>query len=69
MTVDQAFKEFLESDEYREVAKQNTAIGGKYRLYLSRYNRGLLKIGAIAEILMANGYEIRANKVIKKGKR
>ncbi|MBN8860419.1 MAG: hypothetical protein J0H29_18660 [Sphingobacteriales bacterium] len=66
MTLEQAFKEFLTSEEYKGVAKQNTALGGKYRVYLTRYNRGELKSGAIVEILLANGYEVTANKVVKK---
>lgn len=66
MTLEQAFKEFLTSEEYKEVAKQNTALGGKYRVYFTRYNRGELKSGAIVEILLANGYEVKANKVVKK---
>ncbi len=66
MTLEQAFKEFLTSEEYKEVAKQNTALGGKYRVYLTRYNRGELKSGAMVEILLANGYEVKANKVVKK---
>ena len=66
MTLEQAFKEFLTSEEYIEVAKQNTALGGKYRVYLTRYNRSELKSGAIVEILLANGYEVTANKAMKK---
>jgi len=66
MTLDQAFKEFLASEEFKEIAKQNTSIGGKYRVYNLRYNRGELKSGAIVEILLANGYEVTANKVAKK---
>jgi hypothetical protein len=66
MTLDQAFKEFLASEEFKEIAKQNTPIGSKYRVYNLRYNRGELKSGAIVEILLANGYEVTANKAMKK---
>jgi hypothetical protein len=68
MTLEQAFKEFLVSEEYKEIAKQKTPIGSKYRVYNLRYKRGELKSGAIVEILLANGYEITANKVVKKKK-
>ncbi|WP_325402804.1 hypothetical protein [Agriterribacter sp.] len=40
-----------------------------YRIYLNRFRKGELKAGAIVELLMANGYEIKANKVVKKGKK
>lgn len=66
MTLDQAFVELINSTEFKDVSKVKDAIGGKYRSYVSRYNRGLLKSGAIVEILLANGYEVTANKVVKK---
>lgn len=65
MTLDQAFSQFSESDSFKEIAKQKTAIGSKYRVYLRRFRRGELKAGAITEILLANGYEVKANKVRK----
>lgn len=68
MTLEQAFEQFVSSEEYKEIAKQNTADGGKYRVYLSRYNRGELKAGAIVEILIANGYTVSADKTVKKKK-
>ncbi|MGN6267483.1 MAG: hypothetical protein ACTHM5_17530 [Ginsengibacter sp.] len=65
MTLEEAFKDFIQSDNYREVAKAGSSLGSKYRMYLSRFNAGKLKSGAIVELLIANGYEVKANKVKK----
>lgn len=66
MTLTQAFEHFVNSDQYKTIAKENNSLGGKYRLYLSRFRKGELKAGAITEILLANGYEVKANKASKK---
>lgn len=62
MTLQQAFSELIETTDYKDVAKQKDSIGGKYRIYLSRYKKGLLKSGAIVEILLVHGYEVKADK-------
>jgi len=69
MTLTEAFKEFLESTAFKEVAKQKNTLGNKYRVYLMRFRNGELKAGAITELLLANGYEVKANKATKKKKR
>jgi hypothetical protein len=66
MTLDEAFIDFTQSDTYREIAKQNNSLGGKFRGYLSRFNTDKLKSGAIVEILMANGYTVTADKLVTK---
>jgi hypothetical protein len=66
MTLNEAFIQFTESSFFKEIAKEKNSQGGKYRIYLTRFRSGHLKAGAIVEILIANGYEIKANKVIKK---
>jgi len=66
MTLQEAFIQFTESENYKEVAKLNNAKGAKYRIYLSRFQADKLRSGAIVELLIANGYEIRANKARKK---
>jgi len=68
MTLDKAFYQFSESDSFKEIAKQKTPTGSKFRVYLRRFRRGELKSGAITEILLANGYEVKANKVVTKKK-
>lgn len=66
MTLEEAFREFSESTGFKTIAKEKDSLGGKYRSYLSRFKKGELKAGAITEILLANGYEVKANKVRKK---
>lgn len=66
MNLTQAFEHFINSEDYKKVAKENTSLGGKYRIYLTRFKKGELKAGAIVELLLANGYEVKANKVRKK---
>lgn len=66
MTLNEAFIQFTESDEFKNIAKANDGVGNKYRMYLSRFRAGKLKAGAITELLLANGYEINANKAKKK---
>ena len=66
MTVHEAFKEFSESQEFKELCKGTDSIAGKYRMYLSRFRKDNLKLGAMAEILQANGWEIKANRATKK---
>ena len=66
MTLNEAFEQFAASPKFKETAKLKDAQGGKLRLYLHRYNAGTLKSGAMVDLLLSNGYEIRANKVTKK---
>ncbi len=68
MTLDQAFQELTASEDFKNIVKQPTPLGSKYRVYTMRYNRGELKAGAIVEILLANGYEVTANKAVRKKK-
>ncbi len=66
MTIQEAFVELANSDDYKKKARQKDSIGGKLRYYLSRFKAGKLKTGAIVDLLMANNYEISADKVEKK---
>jgi hypothetical protein len=66
MTLPEAFQEFSEFEAFKKIAIKRDSIGGKYRSYLSRFKKGELKAGAITEILLANGYEVNANKARKK---
>ncbi len=68
MTLTEAFQDLITSATFKEVSKRKDSQGGKYRKYLSRFNRGELKSGAIVEILLANGYTVTAGKVEKKMK-
>ena len=64
MTIEEAFKQLIKSSEFTEAAKDIR--NGKLRVYLGRFNAGKLKSGAMVELLISNGYEIKANKVTKK---
>ncbi|HUZ58686.1 MAG TPA: hypothetical protein VMU83_07885 [Hanamia sp.] len=66
MTLNEAFIQFTLSETFKEISKDKGNKGGKYRGYLSRFRAGNLKTGAIVELLITNGYEIKANKVTKK---
>jgi hypothetical protein len=66
MTIQEAFAEFTESADFKEIAKKKTALGNKYRVYLMRFKNEELKAGAIVELLLANGYQVKANKVTKR---
>lgn len=66
MTIQEAFLHLTETDRFKGMAKKKDSYGGKLRVYRKRFKEGTLKTGAIVELLLANGYEIEANEVIKK---
>jgi hypothetical protein len=66
MTLNEAFIHFTESTDFKNISKEKSSAGGKFRLYLSRFRSGKLKTGAIVEFLIEQGYEIKANKATKK---
>ena len=65
MTLKEAFAQLILTEDYRTKSKPQGSDGRKYRMYASRFKKGELKSGAIVEMLLANGYEIKANKVRK----
>ena len=66
MTLNEAFIELSGSPEYKAIAKEKDSKGGKYRAWLTRFKNDKLKSGAIVEILIASGYQVSANKVVRK---
>ena len=68
MTIDAAFKQLVESPEFKEACRGEESPAVKNRVYLGRFRKGALKAGAMVEVLMANGYEVRADKVTKRRK-
>lgn len=66
MTLNEAFNELINSMEFKNIAKAKDAQGSKYRVYLKRFREGKLQTGALVDFLIANGYEIKANKATKK---
>lgn len=68
MTLDEAFEELMNSEDFKEQLKQRNSAGGKLRSYISRYRSGNLTTGSVVDILLANGYTISATKDVRKGK-
>jgi hypothetical protein len=67
MTLEEAFEDFTESETFKETAKRkDVPEGTRYRMSLSRFKKGKLGKAAIIELLEANGYVIKADKVEKK---
>lgn len=67
MTLEEAFNDFINSENFKEVAKRkDIPEGAKFRMSLSRYRKGKLGKAAIIELLEANGYEVKANRAEKK---
>ena len=66
MTIHEAFADLIQSKDFKEITKMQNSEGGKYRVYLARFNSGELKAGAIVDLLIANGYEVNAGKATKK---
>lgn len=62
MTIKEAFEQVIASSTFKEKAKSKDGIGGHYRLLRSRYKRGILKNGAMVEILLEYGYIVTVNK-------
>lgn len=69
MTLKEAFIDLVTSEDFKEIAKQRNSLGGKYRTYLSRFNAGKLRHGAMTEILEAHGYVVTVDKAEKEGYR
>ena len=63
MTIEQATKQLIESDDFKASAKIPS--NAKLRVYLSRYKKGTLSECGCMELLKDFGYEIEAKKVRK----
>ena len=61
MTIPEAFDQLVDSEDFKAKAKTDA----KYRVYLGRFKKGILGIGAMVEILVQNGYEVKANRARK----
>jgi len=66
MNLDEATNELINSTAYRNIAKEKTSEGGKYRVMRQRYNKGELKALAMAELLIKHGYTITVHRPKKK---
>jgi hypothetical protein len=64
MTIQQAIDQLINSESFKEKAKEQNAEGSKYRMFLARYKKKELKNGAAVDMLLQHGYDVS----IKKGK-
>ena len=62
MELKEAIEHLIKSDAFRNIAKEKNAKGGKYRMFLTRYNKGELKSGAAFDFLIEHGYKIDIKK-------
>ena len=62
MELKEAIEHLIQSDAFKLKAKQKDAEGSKYRMFLSRYNKGELKNGAAFDFLIEHGYKIDIKK-------
>lgn len=63
MTIAEAFAEFINSKEFKDIAKKrDDKTGSKYRIYKGRFAKGTLKVGAMVELLLENDYKVTVTK-------
>lgn len=62
MELNEAIEMLINSDAFKAKAKQKNAEGGKYRMFLTRYNKGELKTGAAIDLLIEHGYRLDIKK-------
>lgn len=58
MELKEAIQHLITSDAFKDKAKQKNAEGGKYRMFLTRFNKGEIKNGAAIDFLIEHGYRI-----------
>lgn len=58
MELKEAIEHLIVSDAFKEKAIQKNALGGKYRMFLTRFKNGELKNGAAFDFLLEHGYRI-----------
>lgn len=62
MDIKEAIAHLITSDAFKDKAKQKNAEGGRYRMFLTRYNKGEIKNGVAVDFLMENGYRVEVKK-------
>lgn len=62
MGLKEAIQHMIQSEAFRSKAKQKNSEGGKYRMFLTKHNRGELKNGAIFDFLLSHGYTVTVKK-------
>ena len=62
MELKEAIEHLINSDLFKNFAKQKNGVGGKYRMFLTRYKKGELKNGAAFDFIIEHGYRIDIKK-------
>ncbi len=62
MELKEAIEHLINSEDFKNLAKQKNGIGGKYRMFLTRFKNGELKNGAAFDFLIEHGYKIEIKK-------
>jgi hypothetical protein len=62
MELKEAIEHLVNSDTFKNKAKQKIAEGGRYRMFLTRFNKGEIKNGAAIDFLIENGYRLDVKK-------
>ena len=62
VTLEQAIQHLVNSREFKDIAKQKNPLGGKYRMFITRFNKRELKNGAAVDFLLEHGYKIEVRK-------
>lgn len=68
MELKEAIEQLINSSEFKNVSRQKNSVGGKYRMFLTRHNKGELKNGAAFDLLIQHGYKIEIKKPKESGK-
>ena len=63
MKLQEAIEDLINSEAFKEIARQKDAVGSYYRLFLSRYKKGTIKSSTAIDLLLKHGYIIDVKKV------
>lgn len=62
MELNEAIEHLINSNEFKQIAKQKNSLGGKYRMFLTRHKNNELKNGAAFDFLIKHCYKIEIQK-------
>ncbi|GAA4737946.1 hypothetical protein [Flavisolibacter ginsenosidimutans] len=62
MTLQEAIEHLINSEGFKNMAKQKNSTGSKYRMFINRHKSGELKNGAAVDFLIEHGYKIEVRK-------
>lgn len=65
MSIAEAIEHLIQSESFKQKAKAKDRIGGKYRMFLTRYKKGEIKSGVAIDFLLNHGYRIEVKKPTK----